>query len=147
MTEALVFFDLERPVGIKVAAQADGSELDDGLGHDPETAETTAESPASKKRATYPVPLCRYLAWHKSAPCRRCSSPAHARPGTLPSRAHEALRELEKLPIPQAPYASVEAQAALFAKRLGLGDNGTWRTSCRNIPAWRNVSLIRTFSV
>lgn len=29
----MVVFDVERPVAIKVPAQVDGSELDDGLGH------------------------------------------------------------------------------------------------------------------
>src|SRR5882724_1716167 len=33
MKAALVLLDMERPVGIKVSAEVDGSELDDGLGH------------------------------------------------------------------------------------------------------------------
>ena len=33
MKALLVFFDVGGPVGIKVAAQVDGSGLDDGLGH------------------------------------------------------------------------------------------------------------------
>src|SRR5947209_5154508 len=33
MEALLVFFDMKGPVAIKVAAQIDGSELDDGLGH------------------------------------------------------------------------------------------------------------------
>jgi ParB family chromosome partitioning protein len=138
-----------QPSGVLINLSPSGHvEIREGLIRpeiDPDTAEATADSPAARKpKPSYSAPLCRIIAWHKSAAVQELllANPRKARELAavrslsylLP---HECLPQLSKLPDPQMPYASIDAQAGVFAKRLGLEQEDgepAWKSLCHGNP-------------
>lgn len=107
---------------------------------DSDTAHATADSPIApvKHKATYPTPLRRYLAWHKTlavqevllADARKAKEVAAVH-GLLALRPHEAVRQLAKSAQQQISYGVIETQAAVILRLLHLEQNDgdtAWQT-------------------
>jgi len=93
------------------------------------TAKVLADNPVapSKPKASYSAPLCRYIAHHKSAAVAEVmlADPRKAREVAVVHlldglRVHEAIRALAESDEPQSAYTVLEAQARLYAAKLGF---------------------------
>jgi ParB family chromosome partitioning protein len=100
---------------------------------DEDTASETATSPLAPapRKAAYPTPLRRLIAWHKTMAVQevllvnpRKAKELFAVAQLAALRPHAALAGLVKSSSPQAPYTAVDTQAALAARRLGLDPAG-----------------------
>ncbi|MGH7226547.1 MAG: ParB/RepB/Spo0J family partition protein, partial [Gemmataceae bacterium] len=94
-----------------------------------ETAKAIAENPVAplRPKAAYSTPLCRTIAHHKTLAVAEIllASPRAAQEvmivGLLKDfRLHDAARTLASVPEPQGAYRVLEAQARLFASKLGF---------------------------
>ena len=81
----------------------------------------------AKSKAVYSVPLRRLIAWHKTAAVQELllADPRKAREVMVIDRLvnlapHEGVQQLAKQAEPGSAYAVIEAQARLFATRLGF---------------------------
>ncbi len=102
------------------------------------TAEATADHPLApkKSKAAYSAPLCRYIAWHKSAAVQEVllCDPRKVKEVAVIDRLknlvpHEAVMALAKSAEPQGAYKVIEAQASHFAAKLGFeveSDESVW---------------------
>ncbi|MEX2468148.1 MAG: ParB/RepB/Spo0J family partition protein [Pseudohongiellaceae bacterium] len=105
---------------------------------DESTAKALADNPVapSKPKASYSAPLCRYIAHHKSAAVAEVmlADPRKAREVAVVHlldgfRVHEAIRALAESDEPQSAYTVLEAQARLYAGKLGFAiedDETVW---------------------
>lgn len=122
------------PAGVVINLSPSGRvEIREGLARsadmDDNTAEATAESPLvpAKQRASYPTPLRRYIAWHKSlavqnallANTRRAREVLAVRLLTSLDP-HPALRGLPADMEPQDSFRAVAGKALQAAQSLGL---------------------------
>ena len=96
---------------------------------DSATRAATALNPLAqaKSKAVYSVPLRRLIAWHKSVAVQELllADPRKAREVMVIDRLvnlapHEGVQQLAKQAEPGSAYAVIEAQARLFAVRLGF---------------------------
>lgn len=139
------------PSGVLINLSPNGHvEIREGLARgeeiDEQTASETADSPLATpaRKAVYPVPLRRLIAWHKTMAVQEVllSHPRKARELAAVARLtslkpHAALRELAKASAPQVAYSTVDTQAALCARRLGLTPDG------ETGGGWKALSAVR----
>ncbi len=95
---------------------------------DEDTAYETAASPLAQppRKATYPTPLRRLIAWHKTMAVQgvllanpRKAKEISAVAQLIALEPHGALAGLVNVTAPQAPYTTVDTEAALMARRVG----------------------------
>lgn len=140
-----------QPSGVLINLAPNGRvEIVEGLVRSPEIDDDTAvatrqPAPArAPRKATYPVPLCRLIAAHKTLAVQEVllADPRKAREVSAVAQLvslspHAALRTLADQPSTQSAYEAVGAQAALMARALGLDvEDGT--------PAWQTLADLRS---
>ncbi len=122
------------PSGIIINLSPNGTvEVREGLARpariDPHTATETGDASAAsiKRKAAYPTPLRRYIAWHKTTAVQEVLL-ADARKARevlavhllRTFKPHAALRELPGEEVAQTPFLALDACATQTARALGL---------------------------
>jgi ParB family chromosome partitioning protein len=150
------------PSGVLINLAPNGKvEVREGLARrevEASTAKALAEHPAMPKKlkATYAAPLRRYIAHHKTAAVQEVllADPRKAKEVAVVAlltsfKPHEAIPALAKEPEPQAAYAVLEAQARLYADKLGfeIEDNEPlWSqfppVFCRDVALYEAVKAL-----
>lgn len=125
---------------------------------DEETAKEITDHPlARSKKASYAAPLRRYIAHHKSMAVQEMllNDPRKAKEiaavkALIDLDLHSSIMALAQEDEPQSPYKALEAQALLYAKKLGLSiaeDDLVWNQLPR--PKSEDVTLyeaVKTFT-
>lgn len=140
----------DQPGGVLINLAPNGRvEIIEGLARSPELDDDTAvatrePAPArAPRKATYPVPLCRLVAAHKTLAVQEVllADPRKAREVSAIAQLcalspHRALGTLAALTAPQSAYEAVNAQAEVVARAVGLDlDDET--------PAWQALAELR----
>jgi len=122
------------PAGVIINLSPNGTvEVREGLARpdriDADTASETGDAPAAalKRKAAYPTPLRRYIAWHKTTAVQEVLLADQRKAREVLAvhllrtfKPHAALRELPGEEAAQVPFLSLDAGATQAARTLGL---------------------------